>query len=120
MHTELLESENGELVEVKKGVPTVIKIEKVEFPPNSICIMLARMRHALGAVLEISRYVEKVRWADQVIFLPICDGVVKKGDLLGVVNVIYIKTVKKSKILHILAMDVDELIKSKDWPFLFQ
>lgn len=83
MHTELLESENGELVEVKEGVPTVIKIEKVEFPPNSICIMLARMRHALGAVLEIlhagePRYVEKVRWADQVIFLPICDGVVKK------------------------------------------
>ena len=120
---------SAEDVEVKEGVPTVIKIEKVEFPPNSICIMLARMRHALGAVLEIlhagePRYVEKVRWADQVIFLPICDGVVKKGDLLGVVNVIYIK---KSKILHILekleeilAMDVDELIKSKDWPFLFQ
>jgi len=117
--------------EVEEGKPVIIRIKKVEFPPNSICIMLARMRHALGAVLDVlhagkPKYVETVSYADRVLFLPIHNGIVEKGDLLGVVNVIYVKTAKKahlaniiSKIEKILEMDTDKLIESKDWPYLF-
>ncbi|RLI80506.1 hypothetical protein DRP05_00615 [Archaeoglobales archaeon] len=123
---------SAEDVEIKGYSPIIIKINKVEFPPNSICLMLARMRHALGAVVEIlhvgePKYVEKVRYAGSVLFLPIHDGVIKKGELLGVVNVIYIKPVKKSRIRHIfeklekmLSMDVDHLVESEDWPYLFK
>lgn len=93
---------SAEDVEIKGYSPKIIKINKVEFPPNSICVMLARMRHALGAVVEILHtgeptYVEKVRYADHVLFLPIHDGEIRKGELLGVVNVIYIKPVKKNQ-----------------------
>ena len=121
-----------ENTEIKGYSPKIIKIKRVEFPPNSISLMLARMRHALGAVVELlhagkPEYVEKVRYADQVLFLPIHDGEIKKGELLGVVNVIYIKPEKKSKMKEIfekleeiLSMDVDALVKSKDWPFLFK
>ena len=44
---------SDEDVEVKKGTPQIVRVKKVEFPSNSICVMLARMRHALGAVIEI-------------------------------------------------------------------
>ncbi|MCD6493434.1 MAG: DUF22 domain-containing protein [Archaeoglobaceae archaeon] len=123
---------SAEDVKIKAKSPIIIKINKVEFPPNSIGLMLARMRHALGAVIELlhsgePKYVEKVRYADQVLFLPIFDGEIKKGELLGVVNIFYIKPVKKSKIEHVfeklekmLSMDIDSLIESKDWPYLFK
>lgn len=123
---------SAEDMKIKAYSPVIIKVNRVEFPPNSICLMLARMRHALGAVVEIlhagePKYVEKVRYADRVLFLPIYDGEVKKGELLGVVNVFYIKPVIKSKIKHVfekiekmLSMDVDQLIESEDWPYLFK
>ncbi len=113
---------------VEKGKPEVIRIKKVEFPPNSVCFILGRMRHALGAVIDvlhggIPRYVETVSYADRVIFLPICDGEVKKNDLLGVVDLVYVKPVKKMQILDkirkIFEPDVEKLVESKDWPYLF-
>jgi len=117
--------------EVEEGKPVIIKIKRVDFPPNSVCFILGRMRHALGAVVEVlhdgmPKYVETVSYVDKVLFLPICNGKIKKNDLLGVVDVVYVKPIKKiylmdviKKIEKILEMDVDKLIESKDWPYLF-
>lgn len=56
------------------------------------------MRHALGAVLSVlhdgmPRYIETVSYADKVLFMPICDGEIKKNNLLGVVDIVYVKPV---------------------------
>ncbi len=113
---------------VEEGKPVIVKIKKVEFPPNSICLILGRMRHALGAVLSVlhggmPRYVETVSYADKVLFMPIRDGEIKRNDLLGVVDVVYVKPVKKVQILDtlkkIFGMDVEKIVESKDWPYLF-
>ncbi len=79
---------------VKKDESVNIKIKPVEFPGGAIAFPCSFMRHALGVVLGIHKagspkHVESTRVADEVIFFPIKDGEVKKGDLLSVINVIY-------------------------------
>ncbi|WP_456328489.1 DUF22 domain-containing protein [Archaeoglobus sp.] len=65
----------------------------MEFPPNSIAIKLERMRHAYGSIIDVlhagkPKYVEKVRYVDYAVFLPICDGEIRRGELLGVIKII--------------------------------
>lgn len=80
--------------EVKKGEPVTIKIHEIEVPPKAIALPCIVMRHALGIIAALAqvgkpKVVEERRVFDEVIFQPICDGVVHRGELLGVVNVFY-------------------------------
>ncbi|RZN37867.1 MAG: DUF22 domain-containing protein [Methanophagales archaeon ANME-1-THS] len=80
--------------EVKKSEPVSIKIHEIEVPPKAIALPCIVMRHALGIIAALAlvgkpKIVEERRVFDEVIFLPISDGVVHKGELLGVVNVFY-------------------------------
>jgi len=80
--------------EVKKNELVDIKIKEIELPPKAIVLPCLIMRHALGIVSSLSsvgepKNVEERRVIDEVLFHPICDGVVNRGDLLGVVNIFY-------------------------------
>ncbi len=82
-------------VEVRRGEVMVIRIENVELPENTIPVPMAVMRHAMGTVLDIAHFgrpkaVEESKLITHAIFLPAFDGNVKRGDLLGVLNVYYI------------------------------
>ncbi|HDS46057.1 MAG TPA: DUF22 domain-containing protein [Methanomicrobia archaeon] len=80
--------------DVQKDQTVTIKIEEVEIPPKSIVLACLTLRHALGVVLTADamgkpKGVETRRVLDEVVFLPIHDGTVHKGELLTVVNVFH-------------------------------
>ena len=80
--------------EVKKNELMNIRIEKIELPPKAIVLPCNIMRHALGIASSLAavgepKGVEERRVLDEVLFNPICDGVVNRGDLLSVVNIFY-------------------------------
>jgi hypothetical protein len=81
-------------VEVKKDVSVNIKIEEVEVPKKAIVLPCPIMRHALGIVSSIAfvgtpMSVEENRTLREIIFYPVSDGKVGKGELLCVVNIFY-------------------------------
>ena len=56
---------SDENVKLEAFKPVVVKIKRIEFPPNSIAIKLERMRHAYGSVIDVfhvgkPKYVENV------------------------------------------------------------
>lgn len=80
--------------EVKKDETVNIEVEKIELPPKSIVMPCFIMRHALGVVSSLTsvgkpKPVEGRRVLDEVIFHPLTDGKVRKGDLLCIVNIFY-------------------------------
>ena len=110
---------SDENVKLEAFKPVVVKIKRIEFPPNSIAIKLERMRHAYGSVIDVfhvgkPKYVENVRYVDYAVFLPICDGEIKKGELLGVINIIYVKPIAKSK-WKTLFKELEEFFAGKDF-----
>ena len=78
-------------VEVKKGDVIQIPIKKTVVYENTVSLPCAFCHHALGTVLKVqsegAALVESERNILNVVFLPILDGMIKKGDLLGVINV---------------------------------
>lgn len=79
---------------VKKSELVNIKIETIELPPKSIMLPCPILRHALGLVPSLAAVgtpspCEGRRTFDEALFLPVYDGVVNKGDLLCVMNVLY-------------------------------
>ncbi len=80
--------------EVKKDETVNIMVEKIEVPPKSIVLLCPTLRHALGVVLSTAAVgeplrIEERRTIGEVIFLPVSDGKVSKGDLLTVLNIFY-------------------------------
>ena len=78
-------------VEVKKGDVIQIPIKKTVVYENTVSLPCAFCHHALGTVLKVQSegvaLVESKRNISSVVFLPILDGMIEKGDLLGVINV---------------------------------
>lgn len=88
----LIADENAK---VKKGEVTRIRIKEVKLPPNTVVVPLAIMRNAYGSVLDVVQLgkpsrVEEEKVLHQAIFLPIEDGKIEEGDLIGVINVYYV------------------------------
>ncbi len=93
-------------VEVSKGEPVVIKVRTIEIPENTIVGPLHIMRHALGTITDVVECgipgkVEESKCIDQVLFVPIDDGVVKAGDLVGILKVFFIRTGLLSRIFRL-------------------
>ena len=78
-------------MEVKKGDVIQIPIKKTVVYENTVSLPCAFCHHALGTVLKVQSegvaLVESKRNISSVVFLPILDGMIEKGDLLGVINV---------------------------------
>jgi len=72
-----------------------IKIERVEIPHKTIVFPCMFLRCALGVVMSlvgvgVPKKIEESRYADEVLFLPISDGKISKGELLSVLNMFYV------------------------------
>lgn len=104
-------------VVVEKGKPVVIKVQTITLPADTFVGPLSIMRHALGCVLDVLECslptrVEEEKCINNVVFLPIENGEIKKGDIVGVLKVFYIKTGFLGKKLNIGEPKV-QLIKEK-------
>ncbi len=93
-----------ENVEIRKGEIVRIKVKNVNLPPNTVVVPLAIMKNARGSVIDViqlgkPRRVEEEKVINQAIFLPIDDGIVEKGDLIGVLNVFYVGNSNLSAVL---------------------
>jgi len=96
----------SERVEVKAGHPTVIRIDPIELSPKEITLTCPISRHALGILLGLygsegkPQPVEGERLFDKAIFLPLRDGVVEEGDLLGVINAVTVHAVLERRVIR--------------------
>jgi len=86
-----------ESTEVLKGEIELVRIENIELPENTIPVPLSMMRHALGTVLDVAhagkpRLIEEKKMITHALFIPVFDGVIERGDIIGVLNAYYIST----------------------------
>ncbi len=76
---------------VRKDKLEFIKIRKVRLPPKSTVAPLSIIRHAFGTTVDVLstelKKIEETREIGHAIFYPIEDGVVEKGDVIGVIKV---------------------------------
>ncbi len=100
-------------IEVRKGEPTLLRVENVELPENTIPVPLSIMRHALGTTIDVAhagkpRMVEQRKLITHALFVPAYDGIIKDGDLVGVLNAYYISTGERaSRLLQHLIRSVE-------------
>ena len=71
------------------------------------------MRHALGTVLDVfqpgePKKVEDEKVITSVVFLPVTSGTVEKGQLVGVINVRYVKTSALKKLKEAIVKELEE------------
>ncbi|MFN3383621.1 MAG: DUF22 domain-containing protein [Archaeoglobaceae archaeon] len=102
---------------VEKGKPSIVKVQTITLPSNTFVGPLNIMRHALGCIIDvvecgIPTRVEEEKCINNVIFLPVESGEIKKGDIVGVLKVFYVKTGFLGKTLSIGEPKV-EIIKEK-------
>lgn len=99
-----------ETSKVKKGEPGVLKIKDVKIPENTILAPLSIMRHALGTTIDVIEKgitrVEDEKTITHAVFLPVEDGVIEKGDIVGVLKVFFIKTGMLDRRLGFSASDI--------------
>jgi len=94
--------------EVRENEISIINVEEIKLPKNAVISILPVMRHALGVILDIYgpngiKKIEEERTITQAVFLPVSSGKIKKGELIGVINVQYVKTSTLSKISEMLS-----------------
>jgi hypothetical protein len=109
---------------VRYGEPTVVRVKKVEIPPNTIIYPLHIMRHAYGTVVDV--FCDCAPWKVEeggdirkVVFLPVMDGEVREGEMLGVLNFYSVELSPIGKVKQWLSSWLDEMGKTfdePDWP----
>ena len=76
---------------MRENEVTEIKIDEIALPTGTIVQPLSARNHAMGIMIDVKtdrmRLVEEDKTITSAIFLPIVDGEVEKGDLIGVLNV---------------------------------
>jgi hypothetical protein len=95
-------------VDVEENKICIIDIKPIEIPENAIVSPLPIMKHALGVLLDLytpegPKKVEERKRITQAVFLPVYSGTVRKGELLGVINVRYVKPGTLSKISKMIS-----------------
>ncbi|MEM4702098.1 MAG: DUF22 domain-containing protein, partial [Archaeoglobaceae archaeon] len=102
---------------VEKGKPCIVKVKTITLPANTFVGPLNIMRHALGCVLDVVECgvptrVEEEKCINNVVFLPIESGEIKKGDIVGVLKVFFVRTGLLGKTLGFAQPKV-EMVKEK-------
>jgi len=100
-------------VNVEANKVAIIDVEELKIPKNTIVFPLSIMRHALGSVVDVfqpgePRKVEDSKVIKSVLFLPIKDGTVKKGQLIGVINIRYVRISTIKRISELITKWLDE------------
>jgi|GEM_PF-1084904 hypothetical protein len=117
-------------VDVVANKAVLIKIKEIQVPEDSILTLLGRFRHAAGLLLALghSGKFERVEHAGKVnyaVFLPLVNGKILEGQLLGV-GVIR-KAIEKPRSVvveklkeldDVISIDPEVFVKS-DWPYLW-
>ncbi|RLI84446.1 hypothetical protein DRP07_01120 [Archaeoglobales archaeon] len=118
-------------VEVEANSVKIVKIREIHIPGNGILSLLDRFRHALGfliAVVEEGKFkrLESPQKISHVVFLPVENGSIRRGELLGVGCVRIMVEKPKSVLVEKLqefdrtvSIDPEVFIKS-DWPYLWK
>jgi hypothetical protein len=93
-----------ESTEVTAGKSMIMKIKPVEIPANTIPVSLYIMRNAFGSVLDLvlegrPKKIEESRTISKAIFIPVFDGRIERGDILGILNVYHISIGERAKTL---------------------
>jgi len=82
---------SAETKRLKRGVAEIIKIRPIEISDHSTVSTLGIMRQAygtmVGGIAKEPWNLESKKTIKEVVFLPIMDGEVKEGQLIGVFNV---------------------------------
>jgi hypothetical protein len=96
----IVSDENKEVV---KGIPSLIKIRELVLPENSIVTPLYIMRNPMGTLLKVHQPgiydLRGEKFITHALFLPAVSGEVKKGDLIGVINVYNVEIMTMEKML---------------------
>ncbi|MCS7131028.1 MAG: DUF22 domain-containing protein, partial [Archaeoglobaceae archaeon] len=76
---------------IKAGETCIISLKKLKLPKNTIVYPFGIMRHPYGVVLDtIQRRVSKVeeeKEIEKAVFLPIVDGDIRRGELVGILSI---------------------------------
>ncbi|MBO8180893.1 MAG: DUF22 domain-containing protein [Archaeoglobus sp.] len=88
---------------LRYGEPAVVRVKKIGVPPNTIIYPLHIMRHAYGTVVDLfcdcaPWKVEEGGHIRKVVFLPVMDGEVREGEMLGVLNFYSVEVGKVDRI----------------------
>ncbi len=110
--------------EVRYGEPEIIKIKKIKIPKNTITYPMCIMRHAYGAFVDLysdlpPQRVEDDRFVNYAIFLPVTDGEVNKGEILGIVNLYEVEVGSLTRVKQWLDSWLDQMgeaFAESDWP----
>lgn len=116
----LVASENKKL---RYGEPVIVRVKNVTVPPNTIVYPLHIMRHAYGTMDILCDdkpwKVEEGGEIRKVVFLPVMDGEIKDGELLGVLNFYNIELGAIGRVKQWLDGWLTEMGKTfaePDWP----
>ncbi|MBO8180051.1 MAG: DUF22 domain-containing protein [Archaeoglobus sp.] len=111
-------------VEVKKRKPAIIKVRKIQLPPETAVSPLSIQRHALGTVVDVYGdrlfKVEEQKNISSVVFLPVEDGTVEIDDLLGVVKVYPMNVAPAENVGVITAPEVAISLKEQEANLVFK
>ncbi|WP_244372787.1 DUF22 domain-containing protein [Archaeoglobus fulgidus] len=110
--------------EVRYGEPEIIKIKKIKIPKNTITYPMCIMRHAYGSFVDLysdlpPRKVEEDRFVNYAVFLPIADGEVNRGEILGIINLYAVEVGSLTKVKQWMDRWLDEMgeaFAESDWP----
>ncbi len=117
---------------VKRGEFTLIKVEDITLDPKTVVSPLFVMRHGLGAVMDVygtgkPKRIEDPQKITYALFFPIFDGVIKRGEMIGVLKIhsVEVKTSEKlvetlKKLASTLSLNMDKVVEHPDWPFLWR
>ncbi len=91
-------------ITISKGKPELVKIYPVEVPANTIPVPLFIMRNAYGVVLDLHLHgkpkkIEKNRTTSKALFMPVFDGEIRKGDIIGILNIYNISVEERTRSL---------------------
>ena len=100
-----------ESVRLLKNQPIIVKIKDVEIPKDTIVSPLSIMRHAYGVIIDvigegIPKKVEEEKRITHAVFLPIQDGKIEEGDLIGVLKVHFVKVGRLRGLIGISPSDI--------------
>ena len=102
-----------EYLEIRKNETVVVKVRKIQLPGNTIISPLSVMRNRYGIVLDVYESypprmkIELPREIEYAAFLPVQDGEIRKGDMLGVVKVFVVGVGRAEEMTKLKASDAD-------------
>ncbi len=122
----------AETRKLEKGKAVMVKIKDIVFEPGTVVAPLFAMRYALGVLLDVSgegkpQKIEKRQRVTQAFLLPVFDGKVKEGEILGMLRVQGVKVTSGDKLYSLLGKVADKLVmdsgqfeESSEWPHLWR